>query len=57
MTAALYGVLAAVGWGGADFIARFTSRSIGYQQAFVMIDNALLDSFSYLFFILFDSFQ
>ncbi len=33
MTASLYGLLAAFGWGGADFIARFTSRKIGYQQA------------------------
>ncbi len=33
MTAGLYGLLAALGWGGADFIARFTSRAIGYQQA------------------------
>lgn len=33
MTAGLYGLLAAFGWGGADFIARFTSRAIGHQQA------------------------
>lgn len=33
MTAGLYGLLAALAWGGADFIARFTGRSIGYQQA------------------------
>jgi len=33
MTAGLYGLLAALGWGGADFIARFTGRAIGHQQA------------------------
>ncbi len=33
MTAGLYGLVAALGWGSADFIARFTSRSIGHQQA------------------------
>ena len=33
MTAGLYGLLAALAWGGADFIARFTGRSIGHQQA------------------------
>jgi len=33
MTAGLYGLLAAFGWGGADFIARFTGRAIGHQQA------------------------
>lgn len=33
MTAGLYGLLAALGWGSADFIARFTGRAIGHQQA------------------------
>ncbi len=33
MNAGLYGLLAAFGWGGADFIARFTGRAIGHQQA------------------------
>lgn len=33
MSAGLYGLLAALGWGSADFIARFTGRAIGYQQA------------------------
>ncbi len=33
MSAGLYGLIAAFGWGGADFIARFTSRAIGHQQA------------------------
>ena len=33
MSAGLYGLIAALGWGGADFIARFTGRAIGHQQA------------------------
>ena len=33
MTAGLYGLLAALGWGGENFIARFTGRAIGHQQA------------------------
>ncbi len=33
MTAGLYGLMAALGWGGADFIARFTGRAVGHQQA------------------------
>lgn len=33
MIAGLYGLLAALAWGGADFIARFTGRAIGPQQA------------------------
>jgi drug/metabolite transporter (DMT)-like permease len=32
MTAGLYGLIAALCWGSADFIARFTGRSIGHQQ-------------------------
>lgn len=33
MTTGLYGLLAAFGWGGADYIARFTGRALGHQQA------------------------
>lgn len=33
MSPALWGMLTALGWGGADFIARFTGRAAGYQVA------------------------
>ena len=33
MNPGLWGLLTAVGWGGADFIARFTGRALGYQIA------------------------
>ncbi len=33
MTPGLWGLLTALGWGGADFIARFTGRALGHQVA------------------------
>lgn len=33
MNAALWGSLTALGWGGADFIARFTGRAVGHEAA------------------------
>ena len=33
MTPALWGLLTALGWGGADFIARFTGRALGHGRA------------------------
>ncbi|MGF1608529.1 MAG: EamA family transporter [Kiloniellales bacterium] len=33
MTPALYGLMTAFGWGGADFIARFTGRAMGHEVA------------------------
>ncbi len=33
MIPALWGLLAALGWGGADFIARFTGRAVGHHRA------------------------
>jgi len=33
MTPALWGLMTAFGWGGADFIARFTGRALGHEVA------------------------
>jgi hypothetical protein len=33
MSTALWGVLSALGWGSADFIARFTGRKLGITVA------------------------
>jgi drug/metabolite transporter (DMT)-like permease len=33
MNPALWGLLCALGWGGADFIARFTGRAMGHEAA------------------------
>ncbi len=33
MSAGVYGLCAALGWGSADFIARFTGRAIGHHQS------------------------
>ena len=33
MNPALWGLMTALGWGGADFIARFTGRALGHQTA------------------------
>ncbi len=33
MNAGLYGLFAAIGWGGSDYIARFTGRAIGHRLA------------------------
>ena len=33
MTPGLWGLMTAFGWGGADFIARFTGRALGHQVA------------------------
>ena len=33
MPAALFGLITALGWGGADFIARFTGRALGHHAA------------------------
>ncbi|MCH8925985.1 MAG: EamA family transporter [Proteobacteria bacterium] len=33
MNPALWGLMTALGWGGADFIARFTGRALGHRSA------------------------
>jgi len=37
MNAALWGIASALGWGGADFIARFTGRKLGPDVALLGI--------------------
>jgi drug/metabolite transporter (DMT)-like permease len=52
MTAGLFGLIAALGWGGADFIARFTGRAIGHQQALFGVTAVGVVALSLLFWIL-----
>ena len=33
MSPAIWGLMTALGWGGADFIARFVGRALGHQVA------------------------
>ena len=52
MTAGLYGLLAALAWGSADFIARFTGRAIGHKQALLgmlIVGAILLSLFIFIF--------
>lgn len=37
MTPALWGLMTALGWGGADFIARFTGRAMGHGRALLAV--------------------
>lgn len=52
MSAGLYGLMAALGWGGADFIARFTGRAVGHQQALLGMLSISAIAMSLIIFLL-----